>query len=98
MSETNPAFAHHHVSAGRSEIVMMDACALAASIHSKQVSCVEVMTAYLDHIETINPHVNAIVALEDGDGLLDQARACDARRGGPVGSLHGFPYAVKDLV
>ena len=36
----------------------------------KKVSCVEVMTAYLDHIEDINPHVNAIVALEDGDNLL----------------------------
>ncbi len=78
----------------------MDGCALANAIRSKQVSCVEVMTAYLDHIEEINPHVNSIVALEDRHSLLAQARVCDEllARGEPVGSLHGFPYAAKDLV
>ena len=34
-----------------SDIVMMDALALSRAIQRKQVSCVEVMTAYLDHIE-----------------------------------------------
>jgi amidase len=79
---------------------MMDGCALTNAIHSKQVSCLEVMTAYLDHIEHINPHVNAIMALEDGDRLLAQARVSDQQlaRGDPVGSLHGFPFAAKDLI
>ncbi|MFY9839475.1 MAG: amidase family protein, partial [Xanthobacteraceae bacterium] len=79
---------------------MMDGCALANAIHSKQVSCVEVMTAYLDHIENINPHVNAIVALQDGDSLLAQARVSDEQLalGEPIGSLHGFPFAAKDLI
>ena len=88
------------VSARASDIVMMDGCALANAIHSRQVSCVEVMTAYLDHIEQINPHVNAIVALQDGDDLLAEARVRDEQlaRGEPVGSLHGFPFAVKDLI
>jgi amidase len=49
----------------RSDIVMMDAVALASAIHTRQHSCVEVMTAYLDHIDRLNPKVNAIVALED---------------------------------
>ncbi len=31
------------------------------------------MAAYLDHIERINPQVNAIVALQDRKGLLAQA-------------------------
>ena len=43
--------------------------ALAAAIRSRKVSCVEVMTAYLDHIDTLNPKVNAIVALQDRAGL-----------------------------
>lgn len=82
------------------EIVMLDGCALADAIHSKQVSCIEVMNTYLDHIEELNSYVNAIVALEDRSGLLAQARACDAAlaRGEQVGRLHGFPFAVKDLV
>jgi amidase len=82
-----------------SEIVMMDAVALGSVIHSRQVSCVEVMSAYLDHIEKLNPKVNAIVALQDRAGLLAQARERDAQltRGESMGPLHGFPHAVKDL-
>ena len=57
------------------------------------------MTNYLDHIEKINPKVNAIVALQDRAGLLAQASERDAQsaRGDLMGPLHGFPYAVKDL-
>jgi hypothetical protein len=46
-----------------SDLVMLDAITLADAIRSRQVSCVEVMTAYLDHIEKLNPKVNALVAL-----------------------------------
>jgi amidase len=82
-----------------SDIVMMDAGALAGAIRVRKVSCVEVMTAYLDHIDTLNPKVNAIVALQERAGLLGEARARDAQlaRGETVGPLHGFPHAVKDL-
>jgi amidase len=84
---------------GASDIVMMDAVPLAEAIASRQVSCVEVMTAYLDHIDRLNPEVNAIVALQDRAGLLVEARERDAQlaRGEAVGPLHGFPQAVKDL-
>src|ERR1700686_2287471 len=83
----------------RSDIVMMDAVALSSAIHTRQVSCVEVMTAYLDHIDRLNPKVNAIVALQDRAGLLTQAMERDAQlaRGESMGPLHGFPHAPKDL-
>ncbi|HVO45764.1 MAG TPA: amidase [Steroidobacteraceae bacterium] len=82
-----------------SDIVMMDATTLASTIHSRRASCVEVMTAHLDHIDRINPQVNAIVALQDRGALLAQARERDAQlaRGESLGPLHGFPHAVKDL-
>jgi amidase len=82
-----------------SPIVMMEATPLANAIRSKQLSCVEVMSAYLDHIERLNSRVNAIVALQDRVSLLAQARQRDAQlaRGDPVGALHGLPHAVKDL-
>jgi amidase len=82
-----------------SDIVMMDAVDLAAAIRARRVSCVEVMRAYLDHIERLNPQVNAIVALQDGAALLAQAHERDdvLARGEAVGPLHGFPFAVKDL-
>ena len=67
-----------------SEIVMMDAVGLASAIRSRQVSCVECMTAYLDHIERLNPKVNAIVALQDRACFADPVgrarRATRARR------------------
>jgi amidase len=79
---------------------MLDGAALGAAIRSRQVSCVEVMTAYLDHIERVNPRANAIVALQDRTSLLAQAEARDSelRRGDSTGLLHGFPLAVKDLM
>lgn len=78
---------------------MMDAVALAAAIAARKVSCVEVMAAYLDHIDAINPQVNAIVALQERAGLMAQARERDAQlaRGEHLGPLHGLPHAVKDL-
>jgi amidase len=95
MVDSTPASAAIRVS----DIVTMDAVVLAGAIRSRQVSCVEVMSAYLDHIEKLNPAVNAIVALQDRAGLLAQAGERDAQlaRGEAVGPLHGFPQAVKDL-
>ena len=82
-----------------SDIVLMNAHDLTGAIASRKLSCVEVMNAYLDHIAAFNPKVNAIVALQDRDSLLAQARERDAQvlRGEIMGPLHGFPHAVKDL-
>ena len=72
---------------------------LAEDIRRREVSCVEVMRAYLDRIEALNPRVNAIVALRDPDVLMREAAARDDQlaRGERLGWLHGFPFAVKDL-
>jgi len=82
-----------------SDIVMMDGTALSRAIHTKQLSCLETMTAYLAHIERLNARVNALVALQDPDELLKQAKERDAQlaRGEYLGPLHGIPHAVKDL-
>src|SRR5947209_13265714 len=99
MSSASPRSQSHPAAARSSNIVMMDGRMLADAIRTRQASCVEVMTAYLDHIERLNPHVNAIVALEDRAALLAQAHERDAQlaRGDAIGPLHGFPHAVKDL-
>jgi amidase len=82
------------------DIVRMDAHSLSAAIATRELSCVEVMTAYLDHIAAFNPKVNAIVALQDRAALLAQSEARDRQRarGELLGPLHGFPLAVKDLM
>ena len=81
------------------EITELGADELSGAIHAKDVSCVEVMTAYLRRIEAVNPRYNAIVSLQDGDGLLRQARERDEMlaRGEDLGWLHGVPQAIKDL-
>src|SRR5271165_5747889 len=83
-----------------SNVVMLDAAALAEEIRARRISCVEVMRAYLDHIERLNPRVNAIVALQDRDSLLAQSQERDRQlgQGEWLGPLHGFPFAVKDLM
>ena len=81
------------------DIPAMTAVGLAQAIRAKKVSCVEVMGAYLDRIERLNPQANAIVALQDRGDLMKQAAARDAdlAAGKPIGLLHGFPHAFKDL-
>jgi amidase len=81
------------------DITDLDAAALHAAIVAREVSCVEVMAAHLDRIEAVNPAHNAIVALQPREILIAQARDRDDQiaRGDPIGPLHGFPHAVKDL-
>ena len=73
---------------------------LSASIHRRELSCREVMQAFLQRIAAINPQANAIVNLRDADLLLQQADACDTElsKGDSRGWLHGMPLAFKDLV
>jgi amidase len=81
------------------DIVAMSARALSESIRNRAVSCREVMTAYLDRIDRINPRLNAIVARRDRDSLLREAdeRDADIAAGRWRGWMHGMPQAPKDL-
>ena len=82
-----------------SPITALDANALSRAIHSKQVSCREVMQSYLARIADQNPHFNAIVSLQPSDLLLRQADERDAQlaRRESMGWMHGMPQAIKDL-
>ncbi len=60
------------------DITALDASALSDAIHTRRVSCREVMQAYLARIHRLNPRYNAIVSLRPDDELLAEADACDA--------------------
>ena len=79
-------------------ITALDAQALSAAIHQREVSCREVMQAYLTRIDTLNPQFNAIVNLAPVDSLLAQADERDAEMaaGRSRGWMHGMPQAIKD--
>jgi Asp-tRNA(Asn)/Glu-tRNA(Gln) amidotransferase A subunit family amidase len=71
---------------------------LLAAIRARQVSPVEIMEAVLARIETVNPKINAYLAV-DGDRALETAHVAEAAvmRGDSLGLLHGLPIAIKDL-
>jgi amidase len=81
------------------DVTGLSAVALSEAIHRRDVSCREVMTAFLDRIAERNPAVNAIVSLRDRDELLAEAAVCDdeTAHGTSRGWMHGLPHAVKDL-
>lgn len=80
-------------------IIALSAIELSNAIKARKVSCKNVMTAYLDRIELLNPIYNAITSLRDRDILLSEAQQCDdeLNQGHYRGWMHGFPHAIKDL-
>ena len=81
------------------DITELSALQLSQAIKSKQVSCLEVMQAYLKHIHRLNPVYNAIVGMADDGMLFEKAKKADEAlaRGEYWGWMHGFPHAMKDL-
>ena len=67
-------------------------------IQSKEVSIVELVELFYQRIDSINPRLNAYLALCQ-DQALDQARSAQdaVQRGDSLGPLHGIPISVKDL-
>ena len=72
---------------------------LSAAIAGREVSCLEVMQAYLERIHRYNPVYNAVIGMLPDDECLDLAEIADAElaRGQYRGWMHGMPHAVKDL-
>jgi len=73
--------------------------ALAALVRDRTLTAAAVTEHALERIETLNPALNAFVAL-DADDARAQAAAIDERldAGEEVGPLAGIPIGVKDLV
>ncbi len=62
-------------------------------VRAGSISSLELVTALLDQIERVNPHLNAFTML-----FADQAKAAARRadQGLKTGALHGVPVTVKD--
>jgi aspartyl-tRNA(Asn)/glutamyl-tRNA(Gln) amidotransferase subunit A len=81
------------------ELCYMPATELVAAIKAKQVSPVEVVDAVLARIERLNPQLNAYctITAESARATAKEAEAA-VMRGNTVGTLHGIPVSIKDLV
>jgi amidase len=80
-------------------LIRRSATLLARQIATGQVSSREVVTAFLDRIDAVNPTYNAIVSMRSRSDILAEADSADAaaRRQPRLGALHGLPIAIKDL-
>jgi len=81
------------------DLAWMAATEMASLIRRKRLSPVEVTAAVLARIETHNKRVNAFVHLAP-EAAMAQAHAAEAAvaTGAPLGTLHGVPVTIKDLV
>jgi amidase len=80
------------------EIWLRGAVGIAEVIRERLVSSVEVVQAFLQRIEAVNPTINSVVVLAR-ERAIEEARAADASlaRGHALGPLHGVPFTAKDV-
>jgi fatty acid amide hydrolase len=80
------------------EITAMGAAEIARRVAARDLSCRQVVEAHIRRIETVNPHLNALV-VPLFDRARDEALAADVARdrGVPLGPLHGVPFTVKEF-
>jgi aspartyl-tRNA(Asn)/glutamyl-tRNA(Gln) amidotransferase subunit A len=81
------------------ELFYLSLSELAKRIESKKLSPVELTQIYLDRSQKHGPRFNAYARLTP-EIALEQAKAAEKeiQRGHYRGSLHGIPYAAKDLL
>ena len=79
------------------DIVFASVRTIARAIRDREVSSEEVVRAYLDQIDRVNPVLNAVVHV-CADRALDEARKADeaVAAGSELGPLHGVPMTIKD--
>ena len=80
------------------ELAFKSATELRQLIDSGQVSCVELAEGFFSRIESLNPRLNAYLALCP-DTAMEEARRAQAavQQGTTLGPLHGIPVSIKDL-
>ena len=71
----------------------------AGALRTRDLSAVDLATAYLDRIDARNDHLGAYITVTR-DAAIAQAEAADRAlaAGEDRGPLHGIPVAVKDII
>lgn len=80
-------------------LCFLPASALRQKIAAREISPVELTRAVIARAERLQPVLNCFITLCPEEALAEARAAEDAvMKGGPLGLLHGIPYAAKDLV
>jgi Asp-tRNA(Asn)/Glu-tRNA(Gln) amidotransferase A subunit family amidase len=81
------------------DVLFAGAARQAALIRERRVSPVELVTAYLERIDTFDVRLRAFITVCRESALAEAVRAeAEATKGAWRGPLHGIPFAVKDQV
>src|SRR6266404_5155292 len=72
---------------------------ITASVRSKKLSPVEIVSAHLKRIEAMRPKLNVFVHI-DADGARAQGRGAEdaVHSGAALGPLHGVPITIKSCI
>ena len=81
------------------DIFLLTTNELVGKLREGQISSVEVCNQYIERIKKFEKDVNAWAHFNKKE-LLEKASEADEYRksGKPLGSLHGLPIAVKDII
>jgi Asp-tRNA(Asn)/Glu-tRNA(Gln) amidotransferase A subunit family amidase len=80
------------------ELLELTSVEMRRRIGTKEISPVELLEASIARIEALNPAVNAIAATDFATARkLAVSAEASARKGEPLGPLHGLPTGIKDL-
>ena len=80
------------------EIAFLPVHRLAALIHGRHVSSVELTEIYLERMKRYDPVLLCAVSILEGPAMEEAQQAdADLRNGGVRSPLHGIPYGMKDL-
>ena len=80
------------------ELLTLSAVEMRRRIGSKEISPLELLEACIARIEGIDPALNAMAATDFARARKTaEVAEREARRGVPLGRLHGLPTAIKDL-
>jgi Asp-tRNA(Asn)/Glu-tRNA(Gln) amidotransferase A subunit family amidase len=72
---------------------------IAPLIRKKQISPLELTRRYLDRIKTLNPVLNAYLAMtEEGASAAAKKAEREISKGNYRGPLHGIPFSIKDNI
>ncbi|MGB1011716.1 MAG: amidase [Thiolinea sp.] len=77
------------------DIISWSAVETAEKIRERAVSCTEVVTAHLDHVEIANPHLNAIVEVHAEEALAQAAEQDKNWQAEGLPPLYGVPVTTK---
>lgn len=86
-----------NITADMNPLLTSGAGALASMIRRREVSSREVVEAHVQHIEKVNPTLNAMVAFRFDEARREAREADEAlARGAEIGPLHGVPCSIKE--